>query len=155
MNLLCDEMLGKLARWLRILGVDTAYLHDVSDDQILAVATAEGRMVLSRDAALIARAMRSGAGHRVVSLDPEEQLREVVAALHIPLDGARMLSRCTLCNAVLAPLSAQDAAARVPEGVRVATETFWRCPGCDKVYWRGTHVVDMEQRLQRLIRAQP
>ena len=140
-RLLADEMLGKLARDLRILGHDVAYARDLHDDEVLAWAGREGRVLLTRDQQLAARA--GEAGLLVSSLDPAEQLDEVIAALELTATDATFLSRCLVCNE---PLVATDPG-RVPSDVR-ATEA-WACPACDRLYWDGSHVADMRHRLAR------
>lgn len=143
-RLMCDEMLGRLARWLRLLGVDTACLKGVDDDAILAAAQREGRVLLTRDVALAAR--MPGA-LLVRALEPEAQLREAVQALGLQPDRARLMTRCSLCNAELVRAGRAEAEGHVPEAAFASHEAYWRCPGCRKWYWRGTHAVRIEERL--------
>lgn len=139
-RLLCDEMLGKLASWLRILGFDTLYVRDLADPEVVQVATAHDRVVLTRDEAL-SRAVPSPPGIVLVrDRDPHEQVREVLAALHETVDDQRLFTRCTRCNGVLEPADADDVEARVPEGAREAHDSFRVCPDCGQLYWPGTHV---------------
>lgn len=148
MRLLCDEMLGRLARWLRLLGLDVAYVQHVDDATLLRVAAAEGRLLLTRDEAL-ARAAQ-GQAVLVKALEPEAQLREVVLALGLKPDAAVMLSRCSLDNAALEEATKADAEGHVPPGVFAAHERYWRCPACARFYWRGTHTERIEAVLKAL-----
>ncbi|HEV8360530.1 MAG TPA: Mut7-C RNAse domain-containing protein [Candidatus Thermoplasmatota archaeon] len=148
MRLLCDEMLGRLARWLRLLGLDVAYVQHVHDDELLRVAAAEDRLLLTRDEALAARA--GGRAVLVRALEPEEQLREVVRSLALAPDPAAIMSRCSLCNALLVAATRDQAAPHVPASVAAAHERYWRCPACDRYYWRGTHAVRIEAVLRDL-----
>jgi uncharacterized protein with PIN domain len=143
LKLLADGMLGTLAKWLRLLGYDTAY-DNVADDHALARrARAEGRMLLTRDREL---ANRRGLHTLLIESEVlEEQVRQVQGALGPPPDPA--LSRCAVCNTELEPVSPEDIAIRVPPYV-VRTQTdFRRCPGCGRVYWPGTHVDGMRERM--------
>jgi hypothetical protein len=129
-----DQMLGRLAARLRLLGYDTLTVHDLADSEVTRLAA--GRILLTRDAAL-ARTQAVPA-HFVVATSPREQLAEVLAALDLSPDPARLFTRCTLCNTLVEP--ADEATVDVPDGVRGRGLAFFRCPGCDHVYWRGSHV---------------
>lgn len=151
MKVLCDHMLGSLAVWLRIFGVDTAYpALDSTDEAILAQAKAEGRMLLTRDKKLSSRAQRQGV-HAVYlpSTDLDDQLRTVVPMIGI--DSKLLLTRCTQCNAVLASLEKDNAAGLVPPKVFATQERFWVCPVCQRLYWEGTHAADMRKRIAALV----
>ncbi len=145
MKLLCDHMLGTLAKWLRFMGYDTAYPEPLGDTELLELARREDRVLLTRDKEL---ASRSPEALRVRSDDLEEQIREVAARLQLKVVDP--LSRCSLCNSVLAVASREEVGDLVPEGVRARHDTFWRCPTCGKVYWQGSHWDRMVERLNRL-----
>ncbi len=129
-----DQMLGRLAARLRLLGYDTLTVHDIADSEVTRLAA--GRILLTRDAAL-ARTQAVPA-HFVVATSPREQLAEVVAALGLQPDRARLFTRCTLCNTPVEPAAEDDV--DVPPGVRGQHLAFFRCPGCGQVYWHGSHV---------------
>jgi uncharacterized protein with PIN domain len=146
-------MLGSLARWLRLLGYDTTFERDIPDERVVALAKAEGRVVLTRDRAV---ARRAGASLYVVGHDLDDQLREVFAFMGRPLPTRIALERCSLCNAPIVPIDAQGArAAGVPERVLAQRAEFQRCPACHRVYWQGTHVDSMERRLTALAAREP
>ena len=145
MKLLCDHMLGSLARWLRFMGYDTAYPEPGPDRALVDRVRAEDRILLTRDKELAARV--TGAV-RIRSDILADQIREVAAAL--PLRLVDPLSRCSLCNEILVSASMEDVKDLVPEGVRSRHRTFWRCPSCGRVYWRGTHWDKMVARLNEL-----
>lgn len=144
-------MLGKLARWLRFLGHDVAYVKDLGDSGILAAARAEGRFLLTRDVELAERAARDPGSLLLRAMDPRAQLQEVVQALGLAADREQFLSRCSVCNTILEPASEEDLA-RVPEGVlRGRTlDAFWACRGCARVYWEGTHARRIADALERV-----
>ncbi|MGQ0798349.1 MAG: Mut7-C RNAse domain-containing protein [Methanobacteriota archaeon] len=145
MRILCDHMLGSLARWLRFVGYDTAYPPAIEDRELIAQARAEGRVLLTRDKELAARFD----GAVCVGSDVlEEQIREVARAL--PLRIVDPLSRCSLCNTPVVPVCAAAVRELVPEGVRSRHKEFWRCPTCSKVYWQGSHWDKMVERLDHL-----
>jgi uncharacterized protein len=139
-----DVMLGRLARWLRALGYDTLYFRDAPDRWLLAVALAEGRRLLTRDAALARRAREAGLRVHAETLDA--QIREVTAALRLVPD--RALSRCLECNGRLAPVAAEVVRHRVPRYIFETQQEFGMCPDCERVFWAGTHVAGIQRRLE-------
>lgn len=133
--LLADAMLGRLARWLRLAGYDTAYLPDTDDLAVMRLARAESRLILTRDAGL---ASRKGVKALLVeSQQVEEQLAQVREAVGPP--GQDTLPRCSVCNEPLVPLSAEAAHERVPPYVWRTQKSFMTCQSCRRVYWPGTH----------------
>lgn len=142
-KLLADAMLGRLAKWLRILGYDTAYLSDTDDFAIMRLARAQDRLILTRDHALAAR--RGVRAFLVKSGDLEDQLRQVCAALGPPPDPP--VPRCPVCNHPLAEVPPERVADRLPVYIRQTHDQFSLCANCDRVYWRGTHW----QRMKALI----
>jgi hypothetical protein len=134
---LADAHLGGLARLLRLAGFDTLYENGLADAQIEQRARADGRIVLTRDRALL---KRRGITHGcfVRALRPREQLREVIARLDLAR-SARPFSRCLACNALLAPIDKNTVSDRLPPNVRECHERFTACTGCGRVYWEGSH----------------
>ncbi len=157
--LLCDRMLGALARWLRLAGIDTAYAaegpHGPTDDAVLlAEASAQGRILLTRDVALAAAAGTGGLLlHSSGTLD---QLREVVVALHLPLDGA--LQRCSRCNGLLGKGEGPPATRLLqvlPPQVQSGQWPYWVCPSCGQHYWEGSHTPKIRATLAAIALPQP
>jgi uncharacterized protein with PIN domain len=140
---IADEMLGRLARWLRLLGYDTLYaghlpgVGALSDHQIAALARAQGRIVLTRDRELVRR--KGIECLWIESQAPEEQLAEVVAAFGYPEGAARWDARCPRCNTALVEVPRHQARAHVPPYVWQTQRRFAHCRACDQYYWRGTH----------------
>ena len=145
MRLLCDHMLGSLARWLRFMGYDTAYPSPMDDRALADKARAEDRVLLTRDKQLAGRF--DGAVY-VRSDVLEDQIRQVADAL--PLKVVDPLSRCSLCNTPIVPTAPESVRGLVPDGVLARHEAFWRCPTCEKVYWQGSHWGKMIERLNGL-----
>ena len=143
-------MLGTLAKWLRIMGYDTLYDTSLDDHQLVRLARAEDRILLTRDRPLAQRR-----GLRVLLVDGEtldDQIRQVLSELE--LEPVRAFSRCPVCNEPLEALAHEEARTRVPPYVAETQETFKHCPACRRVYWRGTHWQQMEKHLARLGRDQ-
>jgi uncharacterized protein len=139
-------MLGGLARWLRVLGLDVAYHPELDDAALVRRANEEGRTILTRDRKLVER--RLARNHLLIAADGvPAQLREVLVALAAEVDPARLLSRCLRCNAPLVELPAAQARERVPPFVARTQERFRECPACGRVYWAATHVARMRERL--------
>ncbi len=127
------------------MGYDTAYPTAMADNDLIAKARAEDRILLTRDKELAARC----AGAVAIRSDVlEEQIREVAAVL--PLRLVNPLSRCSLCNVVIEAVSPEEVRDIVPEGVRSRHQEFWRCPSCGRVYWQGSHWDKMVERLNSL-----
>ena len=150
MKILCDHMLGSLATWLRILGVDTFYPEsEMSDEQLLQVAAKEHRLIITRDKQLIAQG-RKRMIHvlELHTTDLDEQLETVVGV--IPITTDKMLSRCTLCNTLLTSVEKKQVAGQVPPRILESHDEFWFCPHCKKYYWMGTHYQNMMEKITRL-----
>ena len=136
---LVDAMLGKLARWLAILGYDAKFagVDGRSDLELLREAQSEGRIFVTRD-----RRIPDVAGLRKVVISHEEveaQLRELAGELSLKPDPARLFSRCAYCNEPLETLTRAEALPLVPPKVRTLETPFWRCRRCGRLYWNGTH----------------
>ncbi|MCS7178265.1 MAG: Mut7-C RNAse domain-containing protein [Anaerolineae bacterium] len=144
LRLLADGMLGRLARWLRLLGYDTAYENHADDLELARRARAEGRILLTRDRALAAR--RGLRSLLIESEHVQEQVRQVVETLGPPPHPA--LSRCSLCNVPLEPATPRQVADRVPPYVLQTQRRFGVCPACRRVYWAGTHLQHMRRYLR-------
>lgn len=142
-------MLGRLARWLRVLGYDTSYDVELPDPVLVRLADAEDRIVLTRDRHLL-RELRPARAHEVRQDDPLLQLRDVVTALDLPRPP-ELFTRCMLCNAPLRVLPAADALPLLPEGVRELPGPVRRCPACGRLYWDGSHVRRMRAALERVL----
>lgn len=129
-------MLGRLARWLRALGHDTAYDRAAGDADLLRRAARERRILVTRDTR-IARPPKV----RLVLLhanDTAGQLRELAAVLGVR-DRSRLLTRCLVCNTRLRRATPDEVEAGAPDHVRATQRDFRACPGCGRVYWPGTH----------------
>ncbi len=132
-----DVHLGKLARLLRMTGFDTVYDNHREDPAIVAEARREQRIVLSRDRGLLKRRAVTH-GYLVKSLEPRRQLAEVIARFDLAR-RVRLFTRCMSCNAPLMSVAREAILDHLPPSVAETCSEFSRCPGCARIYWRGTH----------------
>lgn len=138
-------MLGKVAKWLRILGYDTLYFRLTSEQQIQEWVD-QGRLVVSRNRKWLP-------GGRIVFLDDNEpvaQMQQLIAQLHLGCSRDRIFTRCIRCNRGLQPIPRSQAEGEVPDAVWLRGYRFHRCPDCSRIYWPGTHPEKMLGRLKRL-----
>lgn len=138
-----DVHLRKLAALLRLAGFDT--LLRAEDAEVANVSAAEGRVALTRDIGLLKRSVIQH-GYWIRQTNPELQLVEVLQRFDL---AERMdpFVRCMECNTLLVPVDVDTVAERLPPGTRECFSRFHRCPGCDRIYWQGSHY----DRLVRLL----
>ena len=144
-----DRMLGKLAKWLRVLGYDVVYLRQGAGKEVLRQLQ-EGRTLLTRNRRAGLWQQR-GKVFVVNANDPKEQLREVVQALGLRRMAGTLFSRCLSCNKLLETVRREEVREQVPEYIWQAQKSFYRCGDCQKVYWSGSHTEKMRQRLERIL----
>ena len=146
-----DGHLGKLARDLRLLGIDVVYSATATDDELIAIATSERRALLTRDRRLLMHAIIQH-GYFPRSQTPEAQTLEVLRRFE--LRGAlRPYSRCLRCNAALAPVAKTEVIGELEPLTRIYYEDFRRCAGCGTVYWQGSHFAKLQARIDRIAAA--
>jgi hypothetical protein len=135
-------MLGRLAKWLRLLGYDAEYWRAGSDEALIDRARAEERLIITRDRMLAGRRGVVALFIRSETLDG--QIAEVRAAVG---EASEPFSRCAECNVALVELPHAAARELVPPYVWHTQPSFRRCPGCGRVYWKGTHWPMLQQRV--------
>ncbi len=145
---LVDIMLGKLAKWLRILGYDTMFEH-MDDQLVLETLRRETRILLSRDRELVELA-GEGKAYYVRSQRPQRQVAEVVRAFGLD-PKSYLFTRCSLCNTPVDRLEKEAVVDRVPPLVLEAHDEFWYCPNCDQVYWKGSHFERAQAWLEKAL----
>jgi uncharacterized protein len=143
-----DAMLGRLARWLRVLGYDTAYDASLDDRTLVETANREGRVLLTRDRHLL-RELRPRHAVEITQDAPVDQLAALVDELGLPAPEA-VFRRCLLCNTPLDDVADAEAAALLPPAARALPGPVRRCPTCGRVYWPGSHVRRMTRALTRI-----
>lgn len=149
MRFVADKMVGRLARWLRIIGQDVAYGPELSGSGLLRAARQEGRLILTRDRAVT---KRNPPPYIMIRSDHfREQLKQVIEECGLdPLKDA--FSRCAECNADLEPLSKSAVEGKVPPYVYETQEVYSFCPKCRRIYWPATHQERMLAELRSLRR---
>jgi len=143
-----DTHLGKLARHLRLAGFDCLWSNGYADEEIVALAVAERRIVLTRDRNLLKRSAVQR-GHFVHAIDAEAQLAEVIRVFQLEA-MLRPFTRCRECNVLLQDVAKGQVADRLPQKVRDFYDRFSRCPGCGRIYWEGTHFDRLQRMLSRV-----
>ncbi len=155
MRFIADSMLGRLARWLRLLGYDTLYFPHIEDRVILRIAREENRTLLTRDTHLV---KVRGLQHFLLleENNPFKQLRRIVETFKLRLgnkdsgEGNVPLSRCLICNSVLNIVQRDEVKNAVPEYVYQTSDIFKKCSKCGKLYWKGTHPEKFRRKLSEI-----
>ncbi len=137
---LVDCMMGKLAKWLRLAGFDTAFIRDASDDLLVRTAILENRILLTKDNLLSKRRILRGRCFLVESEKPIDQMKEVLESLSLAVTQNELLTRCIVCNGLIIQTDKESIRDLVPEYVFQTQIKFGRCVSCSKIYWRGTHI---------------
>jgi uncharacterized protein len=146
---IADAHLGQLAKNLRMLGFDVLYRNDFSDAEMARIAAMEERIVLTRDRDLLIR-KEIVHGCYLHAISCEEQITEVVARFNLA-DNARAFSRCLTCNGTLRVVEKSAVAHRVPLHSRQYYDRFFECEDCAQVYWEGSHVTRMRERVAQML----
>lgn len=143
-----DVNLGRLARYLRLLGFDCLYRNDYDDAVIAQTAAGQGRVVLTRDRTLLRR-RKIVYGYYVRAVQPKQQVREVLLRFELSRRIAPF-TRCTSCNGILQKTDKQSIDHLLQPLTRKYYHDFLICPDCGRVYWQGSHVARAEQLLEEL-----
>lgn len=144
-------MLGRLAKWLRLLGYDTRYARNVPDSELIDVANSEGRIILTRDTRLILRKRC-----REYIFIREDRWRRQIRQVYIEagLNRDAMLTICAVCNEPLRPIEKASAKTLVPAYVHETQKEFAECAGCSRVFWAATHARNIFDELASLTEEQ-
>jgi uncharacterized protein with PIN domain len=147
MKFLCDQMLGTLAKWLRIYGFDTFYANSIiSDDEIILISKKDDRCLITRDKELAFRCKRENIKIKhIKAVNLDEQINLVLHDLEIDKD--KILSRCLVCNSEVIKIKKETIKDKVPIKVFQKHKKFWFCKKCNKIYWKGSHYDKMLQKI--------
>ncbi len=143
-----DVMLGRLARWLRVLGYDTLYDPAVPRFLLPVEAKRENRILLTRSRRLVEEHPEVQS-YLVYPDRPRQQLLEIMEHFHLGRNW--IFSRCTLCNRPVEQVDLEEVKKDVPETVQQMKGAVYRCPGCGKVYWEGSHLQRFREFLDGLL----
>lgn len=145
MTFVVDCMLGKLAKWLKILGFDAVFFSKIEDDALLDIAEKENRILLSRDTELMERSDKEKSLF-IESENWQTQVEQVLDFYDLWSD-VKPNTRCIECNVGIKDLPREKAKNLVTPFVFENADTFALCPNCGRVFWRGTHLKDMETKI--------
>lgn len=147
-----DHNVGKLAKWLRIMGYDSVFFDGDDDSQMVRQALAEGRIILTRDTGIMKRRVINNGRLKAVlieSEEPERQMRQLMTALNL-MENLRPFTLCLECNHPLVERTHEEVKGRVPPYVYRTQTQYMECPACHRIYWRGTHWEAMTRKLEKL-----
>ncbi len=146
-----DNHLGRLAAYLRMLGLDTLYRNDYQDEELAQISGEQDRILLTRDLRLLMRKSVQN-GYWVRSLEPAEQFIEVVRRYQLE-QYVRPFQRCLRCNALLQPVSKEEVLPRLQPLTRQYFNEFRICPDCGQIYWKGSHFERMEKMISDIAKS--
>lgn len=149
MRFLTDGMLGKLTRWLRMLGQDVEYMGSMADKTLIRRAKETNRVLLTRDLQLYRRAVAQGAeAFLIESTNEARNLASLARRFKFQLEINLKVSRCPKCNTQIRSVRKASVLNRIPETTSTYYDQFWECPGCKQIYWQGAHW----KRIQKTLR---
>lgn len=147
---IADTMLGKLAKWLRLLGCDVLYFPRISDEDLAERASRSGRVIITRDTLLIRRRIVRENHFFVRGDGYKGQIRQVVQRYSID-PSARILTRCLRCNELLTGVDKKAVRGKVPPYVYETQSAFVTCARCGRIYWSGTHRDEMVKQIRAIL----
>jgi len=147
LRFVADVHLGRLARWMRLFGVDTAYHNSWKKKDLIEIATKEDRVLLSRDRSF--SSLGALCFFHIESEEPFSQLTAVFRFFRLQADR-RLFTRCMLCNGLLHSVKKESIVPQLPAKTALYYEEFWRCDNCNKLYWQGPHYLRMLARVENL-----
>ncbi len=151
---IADNNVGKLARWLRMIGYDTLLFKQKDDTTMIKTALSDGRVVLTKDAQFMKRRLVTNGELKAMLIrydDPKTQAQEVVQTLNLDYHF-NPFSLCLECNQTLVPRGKEEVQSLVPPHVFETQTQYTECPACHRIYWQGTHWQAMVKKLRDLQR---
>jgi len=146
-----DNNVGKLVKWLRLMGYDALFFKDSDDADMITIALAEGRVILTRDTQIIKRRIVLSGQLKVILIqddNPERQMQQIIDTLNLDC-RFRLFTLCLECNQPLLERSKQQVKELVPPYVFQTQDQYMECPACHRIYWRGTHWQAMTKKLEK------
>ena len=148
MKFILTKELGKLCKWLRILGFDSVYFKENNKGLLLLEALRQSRIILTRNHNISKE--RSVKVINIKSQNLKEQLTQLIQELNLNLDKEKMFSRCVICNLELEYIEKEKIKEKVPEYVFSTQNDFYICRGCNRIYWQGTHWGNVSKILEEI-----
>jgi uncharacterized protein with PIN domain len=152
-----DHNVGKLAKWLRMMGYDALFFNGSDDSGMIATALAENRVILTRDTGIVQRRLVTSGRLKAILINSDRvdtQMKQVIDTLNLDINY-RPFTICLECNQPLVEVSKEQVRERVPPYVFKTQQQYMECPACRRIYWRGTHWRAMNRRLEKLLQYQP
>ena len=143
-----DVHLGKLAKYLRLLGFDTVYNNSLDDPEIIEKAQKEHRIILTRDLGIL-KNNKVTHGYWLRSQDSKKQLKEVIQRFDLK-KNFNLFSRCTVCNGKIKKIDKETVKNRLFPKTYQEYDTFYQCKKCKKIYWEGSHYNNIKEFLNVL-----
>ena len=151
LKFIVDNNVGKLAKWLRIMGYDTLFFNGSNDSRMVAIALAEERVILTRDTQIMKRRVVTSGRLKAILIqndEPEQQMHQVIDSLHLDW-RSKPFTICLECNQPLIEKSKQQVKDLVPPYVFQTQNQYMECPKCHRIYWRGTHWQAMTEKMKK------
>jgi len=149
LKFIADGMLGKLTRWLRMLGHNVKYSSKLDDAKLIMIAKKERRILLTRDLELYHQAVAKGVNAFYLEGKTEaERLAHLAKRFDIKLDIDMITSRCTKCNTRVKPIAKEEVADKVEKSTFSHYNEFWECTKCGQIYWQGAHWTRIRRTLK-------
>jgi uncharacterized protein len=149
LKFIADVHLGKLAKYLRLCGIDTYYRTDSSDEEIIDLAESDKRVILTRDKELL-KNKKVTHGYWIRPVNLYEQLRDVLRCFDLK-QRVDLFTRCMECNGLLEDVSKREILNRLMPQTRRYFRKFKKCPGCNRIYWNGSHFRNMKRQIEELM----
>lgn len=140
--------LGRLAKWLRIMGFDADYFNKDEKRELVVKSLREDRIILTRDSR-----MSRYSGIKTVHIDTdfvEEQVKQLLTELGIKPEEEKIFSRCVICNEPLVKIEKEGVKDKVAPYVYETQEFFMNCTKCSRIYWQGTHWASVKKLLEKV-----
>ena len=151
LKFIVDNNVGKLAKWLRIMGYDTLFFNGSNDSRMVAMALAEERVILTRDTQIMKRRVVTSGRLKAILIqndEPEQQMHQVIDSLHLDW-RSKPFTICLECNQPLIEKSKQQVKDLVPPYVFQTQNQYMECANCHRIYWRGTHWQAMTEKVKK------
>jgi uncharacterized protein with PIN domain len=154
LKFIVDNNVGKLAKWLRIMGYDTLFFNGSDDSGMITIALAEDRVMLTRDTQIMKRRVVTSGQLKAILIqsdEPERQIHQVIDSLNLDWQF-KPFTICLECNQPLVERSKEQVKDVVPPYVYKTQSQYMECPACHRIYWRGTHWQTMTKKLKKFIK---
>jgi uncharacterized protein with PIN domain len=154
LKFIVDNNVGKLVKWLRIMGYDTLFFSGSDDSGMIAIALAEDRVILTRDTQIVERRVVTSGRLKAILIqsdEPELQMQQVIDSLNLDCQF-KPFTLCLECNQPLVERSKQQVKDLVPAYVFQTQSQYMECPACHRIYWRGTHWQAMTKKLKKFMK---